>query len=213
MHAGRTVTHLPARRRAAEALALFALIMGTYQAVGRLQPSFTTLPWWATAWDEAIPFVPHAVWIYLGFYFGTFVITVMHLRAAAAFRAAVTGFLVNACLAVPLFLLWPAAYPRPTVDPALGLSETAVVLLQRHDPATNTFPSLHVANSILCATALRRAGSPAWRGSAVLAACVAGSVLLVKQHWLADVAGGIVCAAIATWVLHRVHRRLEGRHG
>jgi membrane-associated phospholipid phosphatase len=121
------------------------------------------------------------------------------------------AFLVNALIAVPLFVLWPAAYPRPVVDPALGLSETAVALLQFNDPATNTFPSLHVANSVLCATALRRAGSAVWRGSAVLAACVAVSVLLVKQHWLADVVGGVLCAAASTFVLGRAHAWLERR--
>lgn len=188
-----------------EALFLFSGIMGTYQVIGRMQSSATTRPWWATRWDEAIPFLPHAVWVYLGFYFGTFVVTAIHLRQARAFRASMVAFTANALVAVPIFLLWPAAYPRPVVDPSVGLSETAVFLLQVNDPAANTFPSLHVANSVLCAAALHRAGSPVWRGSAVLAACVAVSVVLVKQHWLADVAGGVVCAAFATWVLHRAY--------
>jgi membrane-associated phospholipid phosphatase len=45
----------------------------------------------------------------------------------------------------------------------------------------------------------------------VLAACVAVSVLLVKQHWLADVLGGVVCAAISTVVLRHAHTWLERR--
>jgi membrane-associated phospholipid phosphatase len=87
------------------------------------------------------------------------------------------------------------------VDPATGLSATAVTILQAQDPATNTFPSLHVANSLLCTAALHRAGHPAWRGVAVLAACIAVSVLLVKQHWIADVLGGAVLAGAGTAVL------------
>ncbi len=113
-----------------------------------------------------------------------------------------------AALAFPLFLLWPAAYPRPHVDGAMGLSHTAVTILQAQDPPTNTFPSLHVANSILCAAALRRASHPAWRGSVVLAACIAASVLLLKQHWIADVVAGALFGAFGAGVLARVH---EGR--
>ena len=202
-----TPQHFPPTRRAAAGALLFSGVMGAYMLVGHGTTHATNAPPWATPLDDAIPFTPHAVWPYLGFYFGTFVITGLHVREARVFRATVVAFACMSALAFPFFLLWPAAYPRPTVDGAQSLSHTAVAILQVQDPPTNTFPSLHVANSVLCAAALRRAGHPAWRGSAWLAACVALSVLLLKQHWVADVLAGGVLGIAGAGLLARVHAR------
>jgi membrane-associated phospholipid phosphatase len=187
---------------------LFSVVMGAYMLVGHGTVHATTAPPWAVPLDAAIPFSPHAVWPYLGFYFANFVITALHLREARVFRATLIAFACMTALAFPVFLLAPAAYPRPTVDGALSLSHAAVAVLQVQDPPTNTLPSLHVANSLLCAAALRRAGQPAWRGSALLAGCIAVSVLVLKQHWIADVLAGVGFGAFGAYVLERVHARL-----
>jgi membrane-associated phospholipid phosphatase len=197
----------PPARRALEGALLFGVVMGAYMLVGHGTTHATRTPPWVTHLDTTIPFTPHAVWPYLGFYFGNFVITGLHVREARVFRATVVAFACMSAMAFPFFLLLPAAYPRPVVDPATGLSATAVTILQAQDPPTNTFPSLHVANSILCAAALRRSGHPAWRGSAVLSGCVALSVLLLKQHWLADVLAGGVLGIVVASLLARVHGR------
>ncbi len=65
------------------------------------------------------------------------------------------------------------------------------------DPPTNNFPSLHCANAIFLTLLLHRL-SPATvflMGPYSLAVC--GSTLLLKQHWLADVAIGMIFGALS----------------
>ncbi len=185
-----------------EGLAALAGILLGYNLLGWRSADAVTSPPWALALDAWIPFTPHVVWVYLGFYFSAFVLVGLHVRAERTFRATLLALVLVSACAWPVFAVWPAAYPRPQVDPALSLSHTGVLLLQRFDPPTNTLPSLHVANSVICAAALRAEGARCWRGVAVMAICIAASVLLLKQHWVADVLAGLGWGSLGVAVLH-----------
>ncbi len=173
-----------------------------YSVLGWRSAAASTSPPWVLDIDARIPFAPHAVWVYLGFYFSAFVLVGLHVRAAHVFRATLLALAVVSVCAWPVFALWPAAYPRPQVEPTLSLSHTGVLLLQRFDPPTNTLPSLHVANSVICAASLRAAGARCWPGVATMAICIAASVLLLKQHWVADVLAGLVWGSLGVALLH-----------
>ncbi|MDP2312337.1 MAG: phosphatase PAP2 family protein [Pseudomonadota bacterium] len=151
--------------------------------------------------DAQIPFVPESVWVYLPGYWACFVIPVLVIREARSFRAALTGLSMLTVLALPFFLYFPVPAPRPSVPMDPSLTSALVRWLYSTDPASNTFPSLHVANATFCAmvttAADRRWGAVVW----VLAAGVCVSVLTLKQHWVVDIPAGwgLAAVGIATW--------------
>lgn len=116
-------------------------------------------------------------------------------------------------LALPGFLLFPstnpyvrAAAPSPFDAISPGL-DRAYYLLTTPD---NTFPSLHVAFTLVLATALWRAW-PTWRlSTATHAALLTLSVVLVRVHYWQDVLGGLAIAILA-WKL--AGAALDGRIG
>ena len=78
---------------------------------------------------------------------------------------------------------------RP-VDGVLGVSDGVLRWLYKIDAGFNIFPSLHVANVAYVACLIGRLRGrmavPVW----ILWLLVAGSTLLIKQHFLVDVVAG-----------------------
>lgn len=118
-------------------------------------------------------------------------------RFFATWRA--YAFAIAACAL--LFALLPvttealrAACPVP--------GRTLPALLRSIDPPVNAFPSLHVALAGLAALALR--DQAVWGKLALAHALLqAMVVLLVKQHQLLDVVGGVAVAALANQLFIR----------
>lgn len=143
-------------------------------------------------WEVAIPFVPEAAWVYLSLCI-SFFLPMFALRAPAlnalcrrlAFAVAVSGL---------GFLLLPGQLAIARAPEAAEQS-AALGLIYLLDLPHNLFPSLHVSWSALLLGALRRA-SPPWLRRALeawfLALCA--SVLLVHQHHVLDVLGGLLVA-------------------
>jgi len=190
---------LPIPRRLVEAALTAAVLSSTYFAVGH----------WSGAGraplehmlDDRLPFVPESVWFYLPGYWACFLIPVFVLRDARRFRAALISLTMVTVLAAPLFVLFPIAAPRPPAPTDATMTAAMVRWLYANDPSGNTFPSLHVANSTLCAV-VTTAAHRRW-GAVVcaLAAGVCASVLLLKQHWIVDIPAAWALAAVgaAIW--------------
>jgi membrane-associated phospholipid phosphatase len=75
------------------------------------------------------------------------------------------------------------------------------------DVRYNCLPSLHVAQCFLAAftCGIEHRGVGAF--AAVWASRVADSTLLTKQHYVLDVAGGVLLAAVAYWIFLRTYPR------
>jgi membrane-associated phospholipid phosphatase len=143
-------------------------------------------------WELVIPFVPEMVWIYLSLWI-CFFLPMFALRAPAlnalcrrlAFAVLVSGL---------IFLLLPAqaGFERPGDLPERFAAFGFIYLF---DLPHNLVPSLHISWSALFVGALRDA-SPAWLRRALAAWFVAlcASVLLVHQHHVLDVLGGLLVA-------------------
>ena len=106
--------------------------------------------------------------------------------------------------AAPVFLLLPfeAAYPEPTAS-ELGPWRTLYELADDANLRFNSCPSLHVAWSIVCIDVF--AGKAGRVGKVLLWLWGAGlmlSTLLLHQHHLADVAGGLLLALIGSRFLY-----------
>lgn len=110
-----------------------------------------------------------------------------------AFRRLAAAYAVAIVAAGACFVAFPLAAPR-AADAGEGVFGALVRITYALDASRNLFPSLHVAVSTLTAMAVGRA-RPSWRVPMVLwAALIAASTLLVRQHYVADVAGGIALA-------------------
>jgi len=150
-------------------------------------------------WELGIPFVPSMVWVYLSI-FVYFFLPMFALREAslnALCRRLVFAVLVSAAV----FLLLPAqvAFPRPTEVPGY---ETAFRVIYLFDLPGNSVPSLHVSWSTLFLLTLREP-SPPWLRRVLAAWLIAlcASVLLVHQHHVIDIAGGVLVALAARHVI------------
>jgi membrane-associated phospholipid phosphatase len=157
-----------------------------------LPPRFDLL----TPLDTAIPFLPWTYAVYTSYF---------ALMVGAAWRLGVEEFsrLLGALLLANLvcylgFILFTAHYPRPALESIPSPWHAGFQWMYASDGAGNTFPSLHVAVSLLGALRLRHhRGGALWL---LWAGLISLSTLTVKQHFVVDVLGG---AAVA-WGAHAV---------
>jgi membrane-associated phospholipid phosphatase len=105
--------------------------------------------------------------------------------------------LIAAGLSTVFFFLCPTAVLRPE---ASGLLFDVIRLV---DTPANCFPSLHVALSFIVAWGLIEDGRPWAPLTALWAAAIAVSTMLVKQHCALDVAGGLLVAALSVRLSRR----------
>lgn len=127
---------------------------------------------------------------------------------ADASRRYVLGILIAAVITAAVFALWPAVGPwttegyRATRDQAQV--SAYIALLKTHAPISLNmeaagivaFPSFHTLMAVLSAAALgslRKLRWPVW----ILAALIIISTITTGWHYLTDVLGGLVLAAIS----------------
>jgi membrane-associated phospholipid phosphatase len=162
-----------------------------------LPPRFDFL----TPLDVAIPFLPWTYAIYSSF-FALLLGAAWLLDAREYLRMLAAVLLANAVCYLG-FLLFTAHYPRPPLESIPpGFWREQFRQMHASDNAGNTFPSIHVATTMLGALRLRHhRGGALW----MLWACLISlSTLTVKQHYLVDVLGGFAVAwAIHAWMFRR----------
>lgn len=161
----------------------------------------------ALGFESSIPFFPLFIFGYILVYLSV-VLTYVVLRDAGDWRRAIVSFLLATTLAYAVFLLFPV---RMTLRPDLaGLSGVSAAVTRFYyiiDLPFNCFPSLHVTYPTL-ATLVSWRHHRVWRLLfAAMALVVAISVVLVKQHYLADVAAGFANAALCFWLALKIEAR------
>lgn len=183
---------IPLAGRVALALPVAAFTASLYALAG--DPIRSPIHPRATPIDAWVPFVPEWIYVYLPGYWLCFLVALLVLRQARDFRAALFAALATNAMSMPFFLLMPVASPRPLLHGDLTGTLALVERMYEIDTRYNTFPSLHVACSLLCAQMVwarnRALGALLFAVSAAI--CV--SVLTLKQHWFVDIPGGIVLA-------------------
>ncbi len=192
--------------------ALFVLTFAGYYAVG-LTSSTETATTLRTPLDDAIPFVPAAMWLYTWVYsamfYPAFVVRCPYLfrRACLSYAIVVVVSLVTwvAYPVTSLGLRVPPAAIEPTSFPLWGLKLNYTL-----DPPYNCFPSLHMSIATVAALSAARA-SRLWGLLAIPPALgIAAAIALVKQHWVLDgVAGALLGAGAYALAVHPA--RVDGR--
>ena len=142
-----------------------ALQISLYMAIGRADVARST-ELLRTPLDDAIPFLPWTSFAYLPLYLAVFVLTMISMSSRRAFHRALLAMGLVGAVAMLAHVLIPATYPRPVLyAPYADLGEWFMAFVQRIDPPSNVFPSLHVAHSTALSLVLLKDRPRAGRGN------------------------------------------------
>jgi membrane-associated phospholipid phosphatase len=156
-----------------------------------------------TPFDRALPVVPIFAIPYVSLipYIGISLLAFLFLRVRVYRSAAITMIIVW-FISYACYFFIQSYIARPVItgtDPFSALVRS----IYAGDQPYNDFPSLHTSLSTIIAIHWwrvdRRIGVPA----AIWTALIVMSTVLIKQHYLADVAGGLVLAGVTSWLVMR----------
>jgi len=184
--------------------------------IGYFAFGYTTINWISSGrslffdvgfgWENSIPFVPAFIFGYILVYLSVLLVYLV-IRDPDDWRRVVVAFMISTTLSYACFLAFPVAMTmRPDLSGLTGFSAEITRYYYIIDLPYNCFPSLHVTYPTL-ATLVAWRNHPIMRWVfAAMTAIVAVSVVLVKQHYIADVVAGFASAALCFWITVRVER-------
>lgn len=159
--------------------------------------------WWT--WELSIPLVKPLIVPYMSidllFALAPFLCTSRAEVLTLAGRFVAATLLAGIC-----FLLWPlqVAFPRDAVD---GVFAPIFVVLRGFDQPHNLFPSLHITLAfILRWTYHRHLNGIGRLAFHVWLLLISASTLLVHQHQVIDLLGGVVLAIVVFFLFPGVQR-------
>jgi membrane-associated phospholipid phosphatase len=158
-----------------------------------------------TAWDQAIPFLPHTVWIYVSEYV-YFIIIYALCREVLNMNRYVYAVLAIQFVSVAIFWAWPTTYPRhlfPLPDSLDHLTHWLFSSLRVGDSPNNCAPSLHVSSVMLCAFLFFNEQREKLWIFVTWGTLISLSTLTTKQHYIVDVVSGFMMAILFHWVFYR----------
>jgi hypothetical protein len=160
-----------------------------------------------TALDRAIPFWPLTVVPYFAL-IGSMYLPAL-VRDRRLFWRALIALTIGALTNYAIFALWPTTYPRPPMPEGDGFWIGWYRWLVSIDTPANCFPSGHITAPAIGCWALARE-HPRWRWPIRLAFVpFALTILTTKQHYVADLFGGLATAALGVLATRRMAARAE----
>lgn len=180
---------------------LFAVVYGGSNWIAVASGRGVTLHF---AWELSIPLVPPAILIYFSiallFWLPLFVCSIDGLLGLGR------RFALATLAAGLLFVAIPVRSGFARIPPE-GAFQAVFAGLWQVDGAFNSMPSLHIAYSTLvfCALSGRVAATHLRLLGGLWFLAICSSVLLVHQHHLADIVGGIALA----WAVGVIDRRWQ----
>ena len=154
--------------------------------------------------DLKIPFVKEWIVIYITCYvFWTINYLLISREGKEKWFRFATADLIAKLICGAFFIILPTTNIRPSV-PGNDLFSWLVRFIYQMDPPTNLFPSIHCLVSWFCFIGIRKSKKiPLWYKvfSCIFAILVCVSTQLTKQHYLIDIAGGVLIASICYFVM------------
>jgi membrane-associated phospholipid phosphatase len=147
--------------------------------------------------DDWIPLLPAFIFPYLSLYALLVISLWRFLRAETRiFVIAALAISLDLVLSYLFFLFYQTQVERPVI---LGSDVSSSILrwLYSTDKPFNAFPSLHTSLSTLLVLLWGKAGSRIQPIIALWAAFIIASTLFTKQHYIADVLGGVAIALVS----------------
>jgi membrane-associated phospholipid phosphatase len=152
--------------------------------------------------DGMIPVEPAWAPVYLSLFLAA-LLPAFVLHQQELINRTVLAYLAAWLTAFAFFLAFPTIGSRPASIEANGFLAWMLRTIWASDHRFNCFPSLHVAQCFLAALACRRVHRGVGDAALVWASAVGLSTLYTKQHYVADVAGGIILALAAYLIFIR----------
>ncbi|MEV3937129.1 phosphatase PAP2 family protein [Glycomyces sp. NPDC049804] len=190
------------RREVAVLLVLVAALAGLSACYGPLNhgPEDMVL---RTPIDERIPLVPAFVIPYLSvFALAAVTFLVFALRAADLLLSTLLAAVILLLIAYTVYFTAQTHVARPD-ELGTGLLWDGLRLVYGNDEPYNAFPSLHTGFSTVFAIHWLRYGGRAGMLFTAWCALIVVSTVFVHQHYLADLAGGIAAASLASFIAWR----------
>ncbi|WP_213084144.1 phosphatase PAP2 family protein [Cohnella massiliensis] len=185
------------RKHQALALLLIFPLLGTiYAAVNKPHSTVFHL---ATPLDQKIPFlsvfaIPYALWI---FYIYACLLY-LYAKDRRVYYLSIGTYVVSTLISYLIYSVFQTTVPRPIVTGDDPLSQLVRFIYWRDQPY-NCFPSIHVFSSYLMMRAIWNSKMKNRLNVAVIytfSFTIILSTLFMKQHVLADVAGGMLLAEV-----------------
>lgn len=151
--------------------------------------------------DEAVPFVPWTVLIYVSEYF-YFTFVYMLCRNHRVLNQYLYAFFCTQLFSCAIFFFFPTTYPRdlfPIPEGTNGFIESVWIWLRNQDAATNCFPSLHVSTVYLSAFIFWKVDTKLFRFFLIWGTLIALSTLPTKQHYFVDILAGVSLGLSSYW--------------
>ena len=149
--------------------------------------------------DNVIPFIPAFSVIYvLSYIEWTVGYSLIARDSRELCRLVISGEIISKLICMALFLLVPTTMTRAEVA-SDGCFNTVVRYIYRMDAPDNLFPSIHCLESWVCFRgAMRMKKARPWYRyfTLLFSLLVFASTVLIKQHVVLDVVGGILTAEI-----------------
>jgi hypothetical protein len=178
---------------------LFLFTFSGYYAIG-LHADPAAAHTLRTPLDDAIPFVPLTIYLYVWIY-TAMLYPAFTVRCRGLFRRVAVAYAVAVAVCLVSFALFPVTSLgfRPDLAqlPDARFHEWGVRLNFMLDPPFNLFPSLHVAAATLAALAAAKARRAYGALGALVLGGVSVAVCTVKQHYVADAVAGIALGIAA----------------
>ena len=151
----------------------------------------------ATRLDDLIPLIPVWSLIYGALYAFLIVVPAFVVREREQVRRMFSAYITVWLAAYLCFILYPTKAPRPPALVGGGFTLWGLRFLYGADPPYNCLPSIHVAHSFVSAFACHATHRGVGVFAFICAALVALSTLFTKQHYVLDLAGGILLASLS----------------
>ena len=160
--------------------------------------------------DDAIPFIPVFSVIYVLAYIQWIAEYILIARDSRELCCRViSGEIISKLICMALFLLLPTTMKRAEIV-SDGLFDQIVGYIYQMDAADNMFPSIHCLESWVCfrgAMRMEKTGSRRRYFTLLFSLLVFASTILIKQHAVVDIAGGVLTAEIGQQIGQRTDPR------
>lgn len=159
-----------------------------------------------TGLDQAVPFIPHFIWIYVT-EIPMFIVAYFLCQNMKNANKYLYSFFFLQVVSGTIFWFWPTIYPRELfpLPETLDSATFAVFTKMRElDAPTNCLPSLHVSSVYLSSFIYLDDQRRKFPFFVIWATLIAISTLPTKQHYIVDVVAGLALGIFTYWLFHKV---------
>ena len=146
--------------------------------------------YWKLKVDDKIPLLPVFIIPYLGYYL-LIIITIYLLWTTNYITQFFISYIISYLLAGIFWYLFPNGVKRPLIN-GQGLFNNLIKYIYKIDNDTNGFPSAHIFASLICSYYLYLVYPQYLLLIAIIWLLIGLSTILVKQHYIVDILGGMI---------------------